>query len=149
MTVTWIAVADGRKALVLENEAADLKPRLRVVSVEEIKNPPTRLQGAAPAGRMNDGRAGSVRKSAFETTDFHQLEEDRFAARFAADLDRAAAAGMFARLVVVAPPVALGALRAAFSERVKTRIALEIDRDLVNHPVDEIERLLSDAFDRR
>lgn len=149
MTETWVAVADGRKAVLFKNSGSRFKPDLHVLRVDEIENPATREQGADRAGRMNDGRAGSVRKSAFAATDYHQLEEDRFAARFAAGLDRAARDGAFAHLAVVAPPTALGALRAAFSPLVKSRISIEIDRDFVNHPVAEIERLLADAFDRQ
>lgn len=149
MGQTWIAVADGGKAILLENAGGALDPELRVLSVDMLENPPSREQGADRSGRMNDGRAGGVRKSAFEATDFHQLAEDRFAARFAATLDRAAAAGAYDKLVVAAPPSALGALRAAFSDRVKARITLELDSDLVNHPVAEIERRIEAAFDRR
>lgn len=149
MVGSWVVVADGRKALLLENLGGPLNPDLRVIRVDEIDNPPSRAQGADRAGRMNDGRAGGVRKSAFEATDFHQLAEDRFAGRLAAALDKAAAGGAFDKLVVAAPPSALGALRAAFSERVKARIALEIDSDLVNHPAPEIERRIAAAFDRR
>lgn len=149
MANSWVIVADGRKAIFLENLGGPLNPDLRVLRVDEIDNPPSRAQGADRAGRMNDGRAGGVRKSAFEAADFHQLTEDRFAADVAAVLDRSAAAGAFQKLTVAAPPSALGALRAAFSDRVKARIALEIDSDLVNHPAPEIERLIAAAFDRK
>jgi protein required for attachment to host cells len=149
MAGTWVAIADGRKAILLENAGGALNPDLHVLRIDELDNPPTREQGADRAGRMNDGRSGGVRKSAFEATDFHQLIEDRFAAQLAAALDKAAARGAFDKLVIAAPPSALGALRAALSDRVKSRIALEIDSDLVNHPVAEIERRIAAAFDRR
>ena len=149
MPRTWVAIADGRKAILLENAGGRLNPDLRVLTVEEIENPPSREQGTSRAGRMNDGRAGGVRKSAFEATDFHQLSEDRFVTRFAASLDKAAEAGAFERLVIAAPPSALGALRASLSDRVKARITLEIDSDLVNHPLREIENRIAAAFDRK
>lgn len=149
MSHNWIAVADGRKAILLENLGGALNPKLRVLSTEEIVNPPSRDHGADRAGRMNDGRSGGMRRSAVEATDFHQLTEDRFVAAFAASLDAAAAAGAFDRLVIAAPPAALGVLRAALSDRVKARLALEVDSDLVNHPVAEIERRIAAAFDRR
>jgi protein required for attachment to host cells len=145
---TWIAVADGGKAILLENAGGPLNPDLRVLSVDILENPPSRKQGVDRSGRMNDGRSGGVRKSAFEATDFHQLAEDRFAARFAAMLDKAAAGGAFDKLAVAAPPSALGSLRADLSDRVKARITLELDSDLVNHPLAEIERRIAAAFDR-
>lgn len=149
MSQIWVAVADGRKALLFENAGSMLKPDLNVISVDEIDNPPTRAQGADRAGRMNDGRAGGVRKSAFEAKDFHQLAEDRFAAKFAAALDKAAANGAFDRLVIAAPPSTLGALREAFTPRLRSKIAFEADVDLVNHPVSEIEKRLAAAYDNR
>lgn len=149
MPQLWVAVADGRKALLFENAGSMLKPDLSVISVEEIDNPPSRAQAADRAGRMNDGRAGSNRKSAFQATDYHQLAEDRFAAKFAAVLDKAADAGAFDRLVIAAPPSTLGALRAAFTSRVQAKIVFEADSDLVNHPVSEIERRLAAAYDNR
>jgi protein required for attachment to host cells len=149
MPQTWVAVADGRKALLFENYGSMLRPDLAVISVEEIDNPPSRAQGADRAGRMNDGRAGGVRKSAFAATDFHQLAEDRFAAKFAAALDKAAAAGSFDRLAIAAPPSTLGALREAFTPRLRSKIVFETDIDLVNHPVAEIEKRLAAAYDNR
>ncbi len=149
MRKTWVAVADGRKALLFVNDGADLKPKLRVLSVEEVENPPSREQGHDAPGRMNDGRAGGVRKSAFEATDYHDLEEERFAAKFVAMLDRAAVRSEYDKLVLIAPPGQLGALRAAMTPQVRARVSLELDRDLVNHPVREIEQHLADAFDKR
>jgi protein required for attachment to host cells len=149
MPQIWVAVADGRKALLFENAGSMLKPDLQVISVEEIENPPSRAQGADRAGRLNDGRAGGVRKSAVEAKDFHQLAEDRFAAKFAASLDKASANGAFDRLVIAAPPTTLGALRDAFTPRLKAKIAFETDIDLVNHPVAEIEKRLAAAYDNR
>jgi protein required for attachment to host cells len=149
MPTMWVAIADGRKAILLRNEGSALKPALRVLSVEEIENPPSRAQGADRAGRMNDGRAGGVTKSSFDATDFHQLTEDKFAARFAAALDKALSSDAFDKLVIAAPPSSLGVLRASFSDRVRSRIVLEIDSDLVNHPVPDIERRIAAAFDKR
>lgn len=149
MPQIWVAVADGRKALLFENLGSMLRPDLSVISVDEIENPPSRAQGTDRAGRMNDGRAGSVRKSAFEAKDFHQLAEDRFAAKFAAALDKAAGNGSFDRLVIAAPPSTLGALRDAFTQRLRAKIVFETDIDLVNHPVSEIEKRLAAAYDNR
>lgn len=149
MPQMWVAVADGRKALLFENMGSMLRPNFAVIGVDEIENPPSREQGADRAGRMNDGRAGGVRRAAFEVKDFHQLAEDRFAAKFAAALDKAAAAGSFDRLAIAAPPSTLGALREAFTPRVREKIVFETDIDLVNHPVAEIEKRLAAAYDNR
>jgi protein required for attachment to host cells len=46
-------------------------------------------------------------------------------------------------LVVVAPPRTLAELRDAFHTDVKAIILAEINKDLTNHPIGEIERLLT------
>jgi protein required for attachment to host cells len=48
-------------------------------------------------------------------------------------------------LVVVAPPRALADLRKAFRPGVKRKIIAEIDKDLTKHPVDQIEKHLTNA----
>jgi protein required for attachment to host cells len=144
--ITWVVVADGSKAVIMRNDRVDHDPSLSVLNVEEIDNPPTREQSAAPPGRMNDGRAGSTRKSAFAETDFHRLTEERFAQDFAARLNKAAALDSFDRLLVIAPPKTLGDLRSKYSAELKKKIIAEIDRDLTNHPIPEIERHVAAAF---
>lgn len=140
---TWIAVADGGKALVLENRGTDLAPDLAVLSVREMQNPPTREQGTDRPGRYPDPQH---HRSAVEDTDWHRFAEERFAAEFAAMLNRAGAAGLFDRLVLIAPPRALGDLRPHLGREVSDRLAVEIDRDLTNHPVPEIAAHVSRAL---
>ncbi|MFZ5616504.1 MAG: host attachment family protein [Pseudomonadota bacterium] len=146
--ITWVAVADGEKAVILRNEDVDTKPSLRLVEAKEIDNPPAREQGAARPSRMNDGRAGGVRKSAIELTDFHRLAKEQFARDFAARLNKAATAGAFDRLVIIAPPDTLGELRAHYSADLKKRLAGEIDRDLTKHPLADIEKHAAAALAR-
>lgn len=144
--ITWVAVADGEKALLLRNEDVDARPDLRILSAREIDNPPDRDQSAARPGRMNDGRAGGARKSAFEETDFHRLAKTRFAKDLSARLNRAALSDAFDRLIVIAPPATLGELRAHYNPELKMRLAAEIDKDLTRHPVEDIERCVASAL---
>lgn len=146
--ITWVAVADGEKSLILRNDDVDGSPSLSVLETEKIDNPPDREQGTDAAGRNNDGRAGGVRKSAFEETDFHRLAKEAFARAFADRLNKAAQQGAFDRLVVIAPPSALGALRAHYGADLKKRLVGEIDRDLTKHPVADIERQVAAALKR-
>jgi protein required for attachment to host cells len=146
--ITWVAVADGEKALLLRNADVDAHPLLRLVSAEEIDNPPTREQVTDAAGRNNDGRAGGVRRSAFEETDFHRLAKEEFAHAFADRLNRAARRNAFDRLIVIAPAMTLGALRAHFGADLKKRLVWEVDKDLTKHPLADIERHVADVFAR-
>ncbi len=77
-----------------------------------------------------------------EEVDFHQQEEDRFAADMAAVLKARALDNEFQALIVVAPPKTLGELRRHYHKEVERRIVGEVAKDLVNLPVDEIERIL-------
>ena len=85
--------------------------------------------------------AGAHNRSAYEETDFHQLEEDRFAAQ-AEMLKQRALRNEFESLVVVAPPKTLGELRKHYHKEVEKRLAAEVPKDLTTMPVEEIERIL-------
>lgn len=144
--ITWVLVADGEKAVFLRNTDIDARPSLQVIDVNEIDNPPTHEQAANRPGRMNDGRAGGVRKSAFEETDFHRLEKTLFARDLAKRLNKAAAANAFDRLVIFAPPATLGELRAHYASDLGKRLVAEIGHDLTNHPIKDIERQVAAAL---
>ena len=75
------------------------------------------------------------------TSDFHRQEEERFARRTSAMLGRRATAGDFEPLVIVADPRTLGVLRNHYSPTLKKTVTAEVAKDLVKHPVAEIERL--------
>ncbi|WAP69410.1 host attachment family protein [Jiella pelagia] len=138
---TWILVADGEKALFLENLGDSDLPNFAIRRVEEHENPPDREQGANKPGRLHDG--GGNHRSAVEDTDWHQLEKERFAAEIADLLYKMAHRGQFEKIVIVAPPRILGEMRQHFHKEVQARIVGEIDKDLTNHPLDQIEKLLA------
>ena len=66
-------------------------------------------------------------------------------ADFAARLNKAASAGAFDRIVVIAPPQTLGELRAHYGAEMKKRLLAEIDRDLTKHPLADIETQVAAA----
>ncbi|MBW3097014.1 host attachment family protein [Pseudohoeflea coraliihabitans] len=136
----WVVVADGSKALFLRNSGDEMYPQLEVFREEEQDNPPSREQGANRPGRMGD--AGSHHRSAVADTDWHQLAEDRFAKELAEILYRQAHKQKFDHLVLVAAPHVLGEMRKELHKEVTDRLIAEVDKDLTNHPVDKIEKLL-------
>ncbi len=81
-------------------------------------------------------------KSAVEQTDWHQIEEQRFARFVEAELEKNFTEGQFKHLVVVAPAKTLAELRKHFSARLRAAIIREIDKDLTKHPLYEMERLI-------
>lgn len=142
--ITWVAVADGGKALILVNEGTDAAPLLKVLAKDALDNPSTREQGTDRPGRRPDTGVGQ--RSAMEPTDWHELGEARFVRGFAERLNRAAEAGRFERLVLAAPPKVLGQLRPALSGRASGCLAAEIGSDLTGLPVDGIEKHLARAL---
>ena len=138
---TWVLVADGEKALFLENQTDGENPHLEVFREDAQDNPPNREQAANRRGRFHDGP--SVHRSAVEDTDWHQLAKDRFAQDLAEILYKQAHKGAFDKLVLVAPPKTLGELRSELHQEVEQKVIGEVPKTLTNHPIDEIEKIVA------
>lgn len=135
-----VVVADGRKSLFLRNEGDAEYPNLIVESHREHEDRPDReIKADAPTVAVSSVGGG---RNTVEDTDYHQQAEDRFAEEAAALLGRKVQGGGFEELIIVAPPRTLGELRRHYTQEVSSRIVAEIDKDLVNHPVDRIEELI-------
>ena len=132
-----ILVADGRKSLFFRNQGDAAFPNLSVVEKDGRKD-------AAHHEIASDlaGRASNTLGSSMEEADFHQQDEDRFAAETAEMLKERVLRHEFESLVVVAPPRTLGELRKHYHVEVERRIVAELPKDLVNTPVAEIEKIL-------
>ncbi len=138
-----VLVADGRKMLFLRNEGDNDYPNLVVENAQEQDNPATRDQATDSAGRASSPQGGV--QSSVEPTDFHQIEEDRFAADAADFLKTGALKNAYDSLIVVAPPKTLGELRKHYHKEVSSRLKAELDKDLTGHPIKDIEKALQDA----
>lgn len=138
-----VVVADGRKMLFLRNEGDAEFPDLVVERAEEHPNPDTSAQGTDRPGRSSSPKG--VRQSAVEQTDFHQIEEDRFAAEVADILKRETLAHRIEHLVVVAPPKTLGEMRKHYHKEVSSRLIGELGKDLTGHSIPDIEAALIKA----
>ena len=135
-----LMVADGEKALFLENQGDAVYPNFQVVREMEQHNPPTREQGSDRPGRFNDGP--SVHRSAVADTDWHKVAKVRFADDIAGRLYKMAHRGDFDEVVLVAPPLVLGELRKKLHPEVSNKVVGEIPKTLTNHAVYDIEKLL-------
>ena len=140
-TDTLILIADGEKALFLRNEGDEKYLNLNVEQKKKQDNPPTRDQAANRRGRMSDGN-GTGHRSAVDDTDWHELAKDRFASDLSDLLYKRAHKGDFDRLVIIADPATLGEIRSNLHKEVGDKVIGEIDKDLTNHPLDEIEKML-------
>jgi protein required for attachment to host cells len=132
-----VLVADGRKSLFFRNDGDADFPKLVVEDKDIHENPAHHEQESDTAGM-----AMNTSGSSMEEVDFHQQEEDRFAAQLAEKLKARALDNGFESLIVVAPARTLGELRKHYHKEVERRISAEVTKDLVNLPVPEIERIL-------
>jgi protein required for attachment to host cells len=137
---SFVLVADGKKMLFFRNDGDEVFPKLEVERKQEHADLPTREQKSDDAGRAF-ATSGAARH-AYSETDFHQLEEDRFAVEAADLLRERALRNEYESLIVVAPPRTLGELRKHYHKEVEKRLTGEVAKDLTGHPVAEIEKIL-------
>ncbi len=140
MNGTWVLIADGEKALILENQTDHEDPYLTVLEKEEQENPPNREQAENKRGRFNDG--SGMHRSAVDDTDWHQLAKDRFADDLADMLYKKAHRGAFESIVLVAAPGVLGELRDKLHQEVSSKVIAEVPKTLTNHGLGDIETIV-------
>jgi protein required for attachment to host cells len=143
-----VMVGDGARAIFFRNAGTELEPKLVVENVFEQDNPSTREQGTDRPTRGSDFTGGWATnvgspRSNIEQTDWHQLNEDRFATDIAAKLYQLAHANRFRRLVIVSPPKVLGVLRKALHKEVLQRIEAEVPKEFATAPITTIQRELT------
>ncbi len=142
---TWVLIADGEKALFLRNDLDEINPGLTVVRMEEQEILRDSAYMQDRPGRRTD--LGPGQRSAMETPNWHRLAKERFADEMADILYRYAYRGTFDRIVLVAPSRILGELRARLHKVVSERVVAELAKDLTNHPLDKVEKMLKAALD--
>jgi len=139
----WIVVADSERAMVLENVGDTRAPELH--QIHRLEAVEVAVASDRP-GRMNDNGPGQ--KSAMEQPDFGRLSADGLAADLVAYLDKHATKGGFERLVLVAPPQVLGALRDRMEGPLRARISAELPKTLTGHPLPKIAELVAEALSK-
>jgi protein required for attachment to host cells len=103
-------------------------------------NPPSQEIGSDRPGQAfspANGQSSSMEPK----TDWHRFEK----AQFAKEVEKAVIAGEFDRLVLVAPPQALGDLRAALGNHAQTKIVAELGKDLTHMPLLELVPRLAEV----
>jgi len=139
---TWIVVADSEKALLMRNLTDHADPNFEVISREEQPEVP---DNADRPGRRPDTGVGQ--SSAMEQSDWHVLARDRFAKELADILYAHAHKGAYTHLVIAAAPEVLGKLREELHPEVKARVVAEIPKNLANHTIRDLERLIKSGLD--
>ncbi len=133
--ITWILIADGARAHVLENTG----PNKGVFAKDDLvfagDHRPSRDVRHDRPGRTFES-VGTLRHAKQPPTDPHDKLKSEFAHTVAEALDRHA--GSFDRLILVAPPSALGAFRKALTPRVAAKVTKEVGKDLTHMPSTEV-----------
>lgn len=138
----WIVVADGEKAMILENVGNPVAPKLSVIARDEAEA----VIGASDrAGRMAD--VGPNQRSALEQPDYARLNAEKFAGDLVEMLEQKRRGGAFDVLILVAPPQVLGALRDAMSGGLRAAVVAELDKTLTKHPVAKIAEIVATEID--
>ena len=143
---TWIVVADGARARILE-QAAWRQPLELVEDLEDeaARRRPREIE-SDDRGRVFD-RGGPGRHAMETPTDPQRHEKERFAKQLAGRLNQAAHGGRFDRLVLVAAAQMLGDLRRELDKGAADRVSHELAKDLTAVSIHELPRHLGDIVE--
>jgi protein required for attachment to host cells len=78
-----------------------------------------------------------------DQTDWHDQLEKTFLEKLVGRLNAAVEAGEAKKLILIAPPRALGVIRQAYTPILRNAVHAELDKDYVKLPVHEIEKHLA------
>ena len=132
---TWVVLADGRKARILEEprRGADLAQIAELsLSEEERYQPQDRPTVVHDSG--GSGRHGTAAR-----TSLHEQEEENFLDRLTQRIEEGAKRGANETLVLIADPRALGYLRGHLGAPVQGKIAHTLDKNVVSETIDAIK----------
>lgn len=142
MANTWIMVANGAEAQILESakRGNDLKVHACYVNPEGRAHEGDLVtdKGAAVLQRMGQGQ----RRYTGPQVSAREHSGDLFARQLADALLQGRISNSYGDLVLVASPGLLGKLRAALDEATKRCVRLEIDKNLAQLSPDELNRFL-------
>lgn len=142
---TWVLIADAGRARILEGDGSGkgLKP---VEGMRfETDLPPTHELVNDRQSRSFES-VGSARHAISGGVDPHRKEKRRFVEDIAKVLSEKLDQKAYDRLVVVAPPQALGDFRDAIPENVRTRIVNEVAKDLTKTKNEDVAGILGLSF---
>ncbi|WP_109259332.1 baeRF12 domain-containing protein [Hyphobacterium indicum] len=140
----WVAAIDGSKGLIYRNEGDAEYPVLKPVEIDKQDVPQSRDIMTDRPGRKFDGQGGQ--RSALDEGDAHDEQEKRFAEDIAGFLNKAALNHEFDEILIYAASRSLGFLRPKYHEALQKRIRGEFNLDVVNEPVDALEKRVSAAL---
>jgi protein required for attachment to host cells len=134
-------MADGSRAVIVKQR--DIEPGFEVIAELDSADAhvPAHLIGAERPGRTQESHY-SARHAIEPRVDPHELRLTAFLHRVAERLNDESAAKAFDRLILFAPPRALGQLREMLNEVTRGKIQAEAPKDLTKIPLAELQRHL-------
>jgi protein required for attachment to host cells len=140
----WVLVADSSRARIIRSPELRAKDDRHLADlVLESEHKPAREIMADKPGRSI--ASVGARRSAMEyRSDPVRLQTEQFAGAIADQLERRRAAGEFDRIVVVAEPRTLGAIRRKLPQQLAATVAAEVAKDLTKLPPDELRAAIVD-----
>jgi protein required for attachment to host cells len=134
---TWVLIADAARARVFETRGKGTGLTVVPDMSLDAELAPSHELGTDRPGRSFDS-VGSGRHAMESPSDLHREQKRQFARRIADALNERLAAKAFDRLVLAAPPVTMGDLRAVLPDKVKVAVTAEVVADLTNTPASEL-----------
>jgi protein required for attachment to host cells len=127
-----VALANGEKFVIMRNIGQPFEPRLeRVTELDlELTNFSAGVRHQDPAGQRNG------------STDIDELAHGAAIAEW---LNTQALRGGIGELVIAADPKTLGQIRRHCHKELESKIVGEVPKDLINSPMEAIEKALATA----
>lgn len=138
---TWVLVANGQTARVLENTGPG--KGLHAVS-GKVWHAPEKDAFESEQGMTNNSVGRAMHRMAPHNAP--DKEESAFAEDLAARLSKALAAGEFDDLVLTAAPKMLGLLRPVLDAQLQASVIAEVPKDLVKTPEIDLKDHFSDML---
>jgi protein required for attachment to host cells len=147
-TRTWILIADGARARLLQNSGPGRGLHAVAGGVFEGDHAATHDIMSDRTGRTFSS-TGPARSAIEAHSDPHRDLKRTFAHRLADALAEGFRKGAYDRLIIVAAPSALGDLRAALSKEVSAKVTAEVAKDLTKMPDTAVAEHLRDVLAAR
>lgn len=135
MSDMWVVVADSSAARLFQSRSF----RGPLTLLDTLSHPESRVHANEVYTDSPHERRGATRQAVEVRTDLHSEEAQRFARQIADRLGQEHRLKKFRRLIVMAPPAFLGALRGAFDKAVSRTIVAEVPKNLVAQDSAHIE----------
>ena len=134
-----ILVIDGGQMSIFRNCGKDFAADLQLIEQNAKHTSSTAELGTDKPGR-NLSAVGRAR-SAYQSTDYHQAEEDAFASAAIEKLNSLAQQSTLDFIVIAAPRV-LGVMRQHYSSGLRKQMVAEIAKDYAGRPASKVAELL-------